>query len=130
MSSPDPAITRRGALAMGAGALAAGATAIIGGPGLSGTAQAAPEAQAGQADPGPAGRPAGDLLLPGLTVPDSLFGQIGAGEAAGVIFFGENIASATQIAALVRQLAPGTGAEPGRVPLLLMTDQEGGLVGA
>jgi hypothetical protein len=43
MSSPDSAMTRRGALGMGAGALAVGATALLGGAGLSGTAQAAPQ---------------------------------------------------------------------------------------
>ncbi len=64
---------------------------------------------------------------PGLTVPDALMQAIGAGEAAGVIFFSENIASDAQLAAVVRQLQQAQGANPA-LPLLLMTDQEGGVV--
>jgi beta-N-acetylhexosaminidase len=64
----------------------------------------------------------------GLTVPDALLRAIGAGEAGGVIFFGENIASDEQLAAVVRQLQQAQGPVPAPLPLLLMTDQEGGLV--
>lgn len=39
---------------------------------------------------------------PGLTVPDALLERIAAGEAAGVIFFGENIESIEQIAAVAQ----------------------------
>src|SRR5712691_10221874 len=41
---------------------------------------------------------------PGLTVPPALLRQIGAGQAAGVIFFGENISGRAQLASVVRQL--------------------------
>ncbi len=129
MGSPDTAITRRGALAMGAGALAMGATAVIGGPRLSGTAEAAPAA------PKPvrltAAQQAGQRVIfsyPGLTPPASLLDQISAGQAGGVIFFGENITSLAQIAAVVAQLKAAHDASPVRSPLLLMTDQEGGIV--
>jgi beta-N-acetylhexosaminidase len=65
---------------------------------------------------------------PGLTVPSSLLSQISAGEAAGVIFFGQNISSETQIAAVVQQLRQAQLQSPVAAPLLLMTDQEGGEV--
>jgi beta-N-acetylhexosaminidase len=66
----------------------------------------------------------------GLRPPARLLRLIRDGEAAGVMFFGQNIASKTQLAAVIRELqradaAPGN---PVRAPLLLMTDQEGGLV--
>lgn len=65
---------------------------------------------------------------PGLELPESLLQAVRDGEAAGVIFFGENITSAEQIASVAQQLqdAQRTSAVP--APLLLMTDQEGGLV--
>ncbi|MBF6327708.1 glycoside hydrolase family 3 N-terminal domain-containing protein [Nocardia transvalensis] len=65
---------------------------------------------------------------PGLTPPQSLFDDIRAGRAAGVIFFGENISSREQIAGVVAQLRQAQAESPISVPLLLMTDQEGGLV--
>jgi beta-N-acetylhexosaminidase len=65
---------------------------------------------------------------PGLTVPSSLLDQITAGQAAGVIFFGENISSDTQIASVVQQIRQAQAQSPIPSPLLLMTDQEGGLV--
>jgi beta-N-acetylhexosaminidase len=65
---------------------------------------------------------------PGLNVPSSLLQQISAGEAAGVIFFGENISSESQIASVVAQLRQAQAQSPVTAPLLLMTDQEGGLV--
>jgi beta-N-acetylhexosaminidase len=65
---------------------------------------------------------------PGLTVPSALLQQISAGEAAGVIFFGENISSDAQIASVIQQLRQAQQQSPVPVPLLLMTDQEGGLV--
>ncbi len=64
----------------------------------------------------------------GLTVPDTLLQQIRAGQAAGVIFFGENIASDQQIAAVIQQLRAAQQQSPVPAPLLLMTDQEGGVV--
>src|SRR5215470_1061156 len=65
---------------------------------------------------------------PGLTPPQSLFDDITAGQTAGVIFFGENISSGAQIAGVITQLRQAQAQSPIQVPLLLMTDQEGGLV--
>jgi beta-N-acetylhexosaminidase len=67
---------------------------------------------------------------PGLTPPASLISLIQHGEAAGVIFFGQNISSEAQIAGVIRQLnqADASPLNPVRAPLLLMTDQEGGQV--
>jgi beta-N-acetylhexosaminidase len=65
---------------------------------------------------------------PGLTPPQALFDDIRNGLTAGVIFFGENISSTSQIAAVVTQLRQAQAQSPISVPLLLMTDQEGGQV--
>ena len=64
----------------------------------------------------------------GLTVPTALLQQISAGQAAGVIFFGGNISSDTQIASVIQQLRQAQQQSPVSSPLLLMTDQEGGEV--
>ncbi|TVZ02638.1 beta-N-acetylhexosaminidase [Trebonia kvetii] len=66
----------------------------------------------------------------GLNPPASLITLIKHGEAAGVIFFGQNISSKTQIAAVIKRLeqANASPLNPVRAPLLLMTDQEGGEV--
>ena len=64
----------------------------------------------------------------GLTVPAALLQAITAGQAAGVIFFGGNISSDTQIASAIQQLVQAQQQSPVSVPLLLMTDQEGGEV--
>ncbi len=64
----------------------------------------------------------------GLIVPDTLLQQIRAGQAAGVIFFGDNISSESQIAGVVDQLRQAQEQSPVGAPLLLMTDQEGGQV--
>jgi beta-N-acetylhexosaminidase len=64
----------------------------------------------------------------GLTPPASLFQRIEAGEAAGVIFFGDNIANDTQISSVVGELRQAAAQSPVPEPLLLMTDQEGGEV--
>ena len=64
----------------------------------------------------------------GLTPPASLVAGIGNGQLAGVIFFGANISSETQIAGVIRQLRQAQAQSPVRLPLLLMTDQEGGQV--
>ena len=121
MSIPEFAITRRGALAVGAGA-------VIGGLGLSRTAQAAPESKPVKLTPA---QRAGQRVIfsyPGATPPASLLDQISAGQAGGVIFVGENIKSLTQIAGVVAQLNEAHAASPVNSPLLLMTDQEGGIV--
>jgi beta-N-acetylhexosaminidase len=67
---------------------------------------------------------------PGLTPPASLISLIQHGEAAGVIFFGQNISSEAQIAGVIKQLDQANASQlnPVRAPLLLMTDQEGGQV--
>jgi beta-N-acetylhexosaminidase len=67
---------------------------------------------------------------PGLNPPASLISLIQHGEAAGVIFFGQNISSRAQIAAVIKRLeqADASPLNPVRAPLLLMTDQEGGQV--
>ena len=64
----------------------------------------------------------------GLTPPASLLSLISHGEAAGVIFFGDNISSDAQIRAVIATLehANASPQNPVRAPLLLMTDQEGG----
>src|SRR5438045_7424329 len=49
---------------------------------------------------------------PGLTPPQSLFDDIRDGRAAGVIFFGENIASAAQIASVVTRLRQAQAQSP------------------
>jgi beta-N-acetylhexosaminidase len=67
----------------------------------------------------------------GLRPPASLISMISHGQAAGVIFFGGNYRSAAQFAAAVRSLQAANASVTNplrRYPLLLMTDQEGGLV--
>ena len=121
MTIPETAITRRGALAVGAGA-------VIGGLGLGATAQAAPARNPVKLTPA---QRAGQRVIfsyPGATPPASLLDQISVGQAGGVIFFGENITSLAQIAAVVAQLKEAHDTSPVRSPLLLMTDQEGGIV--
>ena len=58
---------------------------------------------------------------PGLTVPAALLDRISAGQAAGVIFFGENISGEAQIASVIGQLARAQRHSPVSAPLLLMT---------
>ncbi|MDX6340473.1 MAG: beta-N-acetylhexosaminidase, partial [Trebonia sp.] len=121
MSTPETAITRRGALAVGAGV-------VIGGLGLGRTARAARESKPVKLT---TAQLAGQRVIfsyPGATPPASLLDLISAGEAGGVIFFGENITSLTQIAGVVAQLDEAHAASPVSSPLLLMTDQEGGIV--
>jgi len=66
----------------------------------------------------------------GLEPPARLLNLISHGEAAGVIFFGQNIASPAQLTAVIAELerADASPLNPVRAPLLLMTDQEGGVV--
>jgi beta-N-acetylhexosaminidase len=69
--------------------------------------------------------------LPGTTVPSSLAREIRRGHVAGVILFSRNIASRAQLRTLTGRLQAerrrGPAALRGR-PLLVMIDQEGGLV--
>jgi beta-N-acetylhexosaminidase len=67
----------------------------------------------------------------GLTPPGQLLRWIRAGKVAGVIFFGGNISSPSQLAGVVAELdrANASPRNPSHhYPLLLMTDQEGGMV--
>jgi beta-N-acetylhexosaminidase len=62
------------------------------------------------------------------TTPDSaLLARIKAGHVGGVILFGSNITSAAQLTHLTAKLQAAASAG-GRPPLLIATDQEGGLV--
>jgi len=67
----------------------------------------------------------------GLTAPPDLLNLIRHGEVGGVIFFSFNIASPAQLRSVIGQMIAANSAStnPARqYPLLLMTDQEGGLV--
>lgn len=64
----------------------------------------------------------------GLHPPPSLLARIRTGEAAGVIFFAPNISSPAQLRGVVGQFQKANVASPVHVPLLMITDQEGGLV--
>jgi len=108
-------LTRRHALGLGLG--------LVGGASLSGKVRASAALSDLQL--------AGQRVIgsyPGLTPPQSLFTDISNGRVAGVIFFGENISSTSQIAGVVAQLRQAQAQSPVQVPLLLMTDQEGGTV--
>ncbi|HEU5006272.1 MAG TPA: glycoside hydrolase family 3 N-terminal domain-containing protein [Jatrophihabitantaceae bacterium] len=67
---------------------------------------------------------------PGLVPPQELLDAIRAGLVGGVIFFGENInrSDRSQIQAVTRELAQAQADSGIGYPLLLMTDQEGGIV--
>lgn len=64
----------------------------------------------------------------GLRPPASLMAVIRHGEAAGVILFGPNIISASQIRAVIGQFQAAALASPLHTQLLILTDQEGGQV--
>jgi len=66
----------------------------------------------------------------GLTPPASLVWAIRHGRVAGVIFFSDNVGSNAHIKAVVKELRAANASKnnPVRMPLLLMTDQEGGAV--
>jgi beta-N-acetylhexosaminidase len=66
----------------------------------------------------------------GVTPPASLLSLISHGEAAGVIFFSDNIGTSAQFASAISALrrANSSKLNPLHLPLLLMTDQEGGVV--
>ena len=66
----------------------------------------------------------------GVKPPARLLTLVSRGEAAGVIFFTKNVGGPGQLAATVRELnqAAASPHDPVHLPLLLMTDQEGGLV--
>jgi beta-N-acetylhexosaminidase len=121
-----PTMATAGGRTTAAGAHAAGRAAAahsaVPGPALrAGLASLSPQQLAGQRV---------IYSYPGLTPPASLISLIRHGEAAGVIFFGQNISSKTQIAGVIKQLdqANASPLNPVQAPLLLMTDQEGGQV--
>jgi beta-N-acetylhexosaminidase len=106
--------------------------------GGTGTASASQSPTAGQTTPS---APAGTSLSPqqlagqrviysysGLTPPASLLTLIKEGEVAGVIFFSGNIKSESQLASVAKELDAAQQQSPIHLPLLLMTDQEGGMV--
>jgi len=107
-------------------------------PSKAGTASPSPSAS--PADRTPAALPglslqqmAGQRVIysyRGLTPPARLLGLISHGDVGGVIFFGPNISSPAQLASVITELdqANASPLNPVREPLLLMTDQEGGLV--
>jgi beta-N-acetylhexosaminidase len=66
----------------------------------------------------------------GLTPPARLLTLIAHGEAAGVIFFADNVGPPPEFSHAVHELdqAAASSLDPVRLPLLLMTDQEGGTV--
>ncbi|MCC9306495.1 beta-N-acetylhexosaminidase [Kitasatospora sp. RB6PN24] len=64
----------------------------------------------------------------GLTPPEPLLTAVRAGRAAGVIFFRGNTTDPDRFRQAVAQLRQAQQESPVHLPLLLMTDQEGGLV--
>ncbi|WP_031516929.1 glycoside hydrolase family 3 N-terminal domain-containing protein [Streptomyces sp. NRRL F-5123] len=125
MAGTGRPFSRRSVLAAGTGVAAAG----LGGR-LRPGGGAAPAAYAAPAVLTPQ-QQAGQRVVfsySGTTVPQSLLGQISAGQAAGVIFFGDNISSLAQITAAVQQIRQANASSPSPAPLLLMTDQEGGQI--
>ncbi|WP_326763488.1 beta-N-acetylhexosaminidase [Streptomyces sp. NBC_01591] len=116
------------------GALLAGTAALTGGLGLAGSADAAariPERSRSRLPaPTPAQR-AGQCVIhsyPGLTPPARLMDAIREGRTAGVIFFAENIKSLSQIEGVIQAMNEANASAPVKTTLLLMTDQEGGMV--
>ena len=123
-SSFQHPITRRAALVAGTAAVA---SSVV----LGGTAGAAEPAVRRPLRLLTLAQQAGQRVIfsyPGLVPPPSLLQQIRAGEVGGVIFFGENITSVAQITAVVGQLRQARAQSGLGSPLLLMTDQEGGIV--
>ncbi|MCX5098459.1 glycoside hydrolase family 3 N-terminal domain-containing protein [Streptomyces sp. NBC_00439] len=125
-STPQP-LSRRGALL-------AGTAALAGGMGLAGRSDAAVRIPERAHTSLPALKPeqrAGQCVIrsyPGLTPPARLMDAIREGRTAGVIFFGENIESLSQIEGVIQEMNDANASAPVKAPLLLMTDQEGGMV--
>ncbi|MFF8422287.1 glycoside hydrolase family 3 N-terminal domain-containing protein [Streptomyces sp. NPDC015680] len=127
MSSTPQPLSRRGALL-------AGTAALAGGMGLAGRSDAAVCIPERARTSLPALKPeqrAGQCVIhsyPGLTPPARLMDAIREGRTAGVIFFGENIESLSQIEGVIQEMNDANASAPVKAPLLLMTDQEGGMV--
>jgi len=106
------------------------------GPAAGGAPAASPGSQSQASRPPGAltpGQMAGQRVIysySGLEPPASLLQLIRQGEAGGVIFFGQNVSSQSQIASVIAELeqADASPQNPVRAPLLLMTDQEGGMI--
>ena len=103
------------------------------GPGQSTNAASSTAAKSGSASPSASSltsmQLAGQRVIysyAGLTPPSSLLTLIREGEVGGVIFFSPNISSASQLAGVVKTLDAAQEQSPVHLPLLLMTDQEGG----
>lgn len=64
----------------------------------------------------------------GVTPPKSLLALIRNGEAAGVILFGPNFASRARARGAIEEMQRAAARSPLHLPVLVMTDQEGGLV--
>ncbi|MFI6861075.1 glycoside hydrolase family 3 N-terminal domain-containing protein [Streptomyces sp. NPDC050421] len=125
--SSTPPLSRRGALIAGAAALA--------GLGPAATASEAavrmPEGSRPRAAALTPQQRAAQCVIhsyPGLTPPASLMNAIAEGRTAGVIFFGENVEDLSQIESVIQSMNAAHASSPVKAPLLLMTDQEGGLV--
>lgn len=127
MSSTPRPISRRGALF-------AGTAALAGGLGLAGRTEAAVRLPESAPLPFAALTPAqraGQCVIhsyPGPTPPARLMDAISEGRSAGVIFFTENIRSLSQIEGVIQEMNAANADAPLGAPLLLMTDQEGGMV--
>ncbi|WP_393060936.1 glycoside hydrolase family 3 N-terminal domain-containing protein [Streptomyces sp. LN549] len=122
-----PPLSRRGALI-------AGTAALAGGLGLTAGSEAAvrmPESSRTQVAALSPQQRAGQCVIhsyPGLTPPASLMNAIKEGRTAGVIFFGENIENLSQIESVIQSMNAAHASAPVKAPLLLMTDQEGGMI--
>ncbi|MFG1809625.1 glycoside hydrolase family 3 N-terminal domain-containing protein [Streptomyces sp. NPDC049040] len=128
MAGPGPYPSRRSVLAAGTGVAAAGLPARLGENHGSRAARNTPAAAPAALTPQ---QQAGQRVVfsySGTTVPQSLLTQISSGQAAGVIFFGDNISSLAQITSAVQQIRQANRSSPSPAPLLLMTDQEGGQI--
>ncbi|HEY2549961.1 MAG TPA: glycoside hydrolase family 3 N-terminal domain-containing protein [Streptosporangiaceae bacterium] len=126
---------RIGALVVAACLVAAIAAALAGGGRPAGRRTDTAASRGGAAGPAPLTplQLAGQRIVysyRGLRPPASLLARIRSGEAAGVVFFSDNVSSMAQLSSVVRELdaANASPANPVRLPLLLMTDQEGGIV--
>ena len=125
------AATARGAATAHGGAVASSGAHVLSGP--SATLASTPVRTAVALPPMTDRQLAGQRVIysySGLKPPARLLRRIRHGQVAGVIFFGQNISSRAQISQVAAKLqrADRSSLNPVREPLLLMTDQEGGLV--
>ena len=130
---PDDRGIGRRRLLVGGAALLAGAGLIKPAPAFAGPTSAASAATAKEPFGLSPAQQVGQRVIwsyPGLTPPQTLFDAIRAGLVGGVIFFGENInrSDRGQIQAVTSELAQAQADSGIGYPLLLMTDQEGGIV--